>query len=716
MHLLSLETAVAPYQDNAYQEVAIVRILRFMTEHQPQLHITRDGYRAVVRLQLAQRKTSSEQQWAELKALFWPPWKQDRTAMDADITADEHGVTSAAATLRRMREAGYRATEWERTAELLAGWDVDGTPTIQTRALLGTGSIRFRSGSAIWAARIAATRTAQEAWAAYLAFEDARLPASDDVHLAIAQKLHGEEERQRKPAVRDRPDVEPASQRQRLLPGDTKEVQPLPPSTHLYTYTRLPVPTVEGFARHLQDRHIKLCGRALAFAVANAARLRLGFWHLHLSSRHVPGIGALLSFDPNASTADVPDPLFIAFIQLLCRFSNVPLNTLPGRTRSASFRSHKPLLLDGQRLSPLNPHHPIVFALELLRARKLTSRQPWNAVLQALSRDATLKSMRFLRATDTPSTAENEVLEHSRGAIVAYRLVTRTLSLLQDVHVDLDSRGFHCLCLAVENATIACWTILRSDNDISNTPPGSNPLATTSTHEANALLRSNNHVKRLKGMFNTLIGGPSDNNNNPSHLSSAKDTPIPRPPHDPRLPSPLSPPLPLLHIPSTALLHAYVRALGWIADHAGLLALVEWMVAHRDELGAQWSRERNGGRGMLRKVFVAVRVFLERSWFGEEEVLLLLGGKRDFEGRGGGAGIGGEGDGGEGAAAAFPPPSSRRVKNLRVLEGAASAEVVAEVQALVEGVEGWQGWPTDEEVARYCRDRRFEQIRELVAR
>ncbi|KAK1825067.1 hypothetical protein LTR12_000608 [Friedmanniomyces endolithicus] len=708
MHLLSLETAVAPFQDNPHQEAAIVRILRFMTEHQPQLQITRDGYRAVVRIQLAQKKTPGEQQWAGLKALSWPPWKQNRTAMDADITAEEHGTTAAAATLRRMREAGYRPTEWERTAELHAGWDVDGTPAIQRRALLGTGSTRFQSQSAVWAARIASTRTAQEAWAAYLASEDALVPPSDDIHYAIVQMLYGEEKRQRTSANREKSEDEPSEQRERLLPGDAKEVVPLPPSTHLYTYTRLPVPTVEGFVRHLQSRHFQLGHRALAFVVAHAARLRLGFSYLEASLSHIPGIDTLLSFDLDASTAVVSDPLFTAFIQLLCRFSNVPLNTLGGKARSASFRTHKPLLRDGNMFHPLNPRHPIVFALELLRARGTTSPQAWNAVLQALSRDATLESMRFLRTADTSLSAESDLLGHSRGAITVYGLVSRTLSLLQDAHTDLDSQGFHCLCLTVENLAIGCWTILRSDVDETTAPKRGKSrglLEPTAPQDANTLLRSDSHVKRLKGMFDTLIGVAPKTAKSPHPSTAADDSSIPPPPPTTALPPPG--PLPLLHIPSTAVLHAYVRALGWMADHAGLLSLIRWMVAHRDELNPQWSRERNS-REMLRKALTASRVFLERNWLQETEARTKI----DQGELSASAGVGG---GGDDASAASPPPDPK-VQNLQMLEGAASAEVRDEIEALVNGVDSWRGWPTDEEVARYCRHRRFEQIRELVPR
>ena len=162
MHLLSLPTAVEPYEDAVHQQSAIVRILRHMSNHTPSLQINREGYRAVVRIQLAQGKTTEERHWAELKALSWPPWKQERTAVDALVTHKSHGVSRAAETLRQMREAGYPPHRWEKAAKLYTGWDLDGTPTVQTRASLGSGSF-YKKDAAIWVARIATTRTVQEA-------------------------------------------------------------------------------------------------------------------------------------------------------------------------------------------------------------------------------------------------------------------------------------------------------------------------------------------------------------------------------------------------------------------------------------------------------------------------------------------------------------------------------------------------------------------------
>ncbi|KAK5689783.1 hypothetical protein LTR17_026149 [Elasticomyces elasticus] len=678
MSLMSLETAVSPFQDKVYQEAAVVCILRFMTEHKPQLQITREGYRAVTRIQLAQKKTASEQQWAELKALSWPPWKQDRTAMDAGITADEHGISTAAATLNRMQEAGYSPMAWERTARLLAGWDVDGTPTIQTRALLGTGFPRLHFDSAVWSARITTTRTAQEAWAAYLAFEDTQLPPSDDVHIAILQKLYGEEERQRQ-SNQPQASVSDAEQRRRLLPGDTKEVEPLPPSTHLYTYTRTPVPTVEAFVGHLRNRGIQLKNHVLAFVVARAPRLGLSLEYLRGSIAQYPDIANLLWHGPRYNTNSIPESVFAAFIELLCRYSNVPWNGHYHRSVSLGPHFARPSTFDGQKL---NPHHPLVLALELLRARGTVSRLPWNSVLRALGRDATVASMRFLRTTEQASEPEKDTqVAKSHGTILVHSLIRSTLNLMQNQHVDLDSKGLHYLCVATESATIACWTVLGSEAGSADDTSHNRAIV----HEAEDILRRRFHTNHLKGQFWILVVG------NQHEVKSSRTTIDSKHTHG----SATRAPLPLLRVPSASLLHAYVRALGWAGEHSLLLELVQWMVLRKEDLHVQWEQERNG-REALRLVIVALRVFLERTWL----ISVVRNSRRS---------------GTElvhnnmGAFSSNPRPGP-----LQMLETPAPAEIIAEVKALLDGVGEWPSWPTDEEVVRYWKDKRFKQIRALM--
>lgn len=666
MHLISLDTAVHPFRDAVYQEAAIVRILQFMTDHDPPLQLNREGYRAVVRVQLAQQKTGDERQWAELKALSWPPWKQERTAMDADITPEAHGISRAANTLRRMYEAGYGPLDWDKVAQLYAGWDLDGTPTIQTRVLLG--EVR-KFVPAIWTARISTTRTAQEAWAAYLAFEDTNSKPNSDVFLAIFKRLHGEEQRQRKQRMANESQRGATDPHKRVLPGDRREVDPPPPSTHLYTYVRRPVPTVEEFFNYLRERRLVLKIDCLSFLVANAASVQLGLLYLRSGETKHPSIQHLLTYHPTSAVRSVPLPLFNAFIDFLCKCSNVSLDKVLRAHEQPIGKICSPPLLQGQKL---NLKHPLVHAIELIRLRQPIARPAWNHVLKALCRRTSLHSMRFLHNTQmTSEETVPAIYEEGRGAMLAYRLVRRVLSMMQHTSLVLDESGFYPVCLATENMSFATWRMLKEDiNNLPQIAPNMPPSKTREhVREAVDLLRSSNHPARLKGLFESLTGNVEGN----APCVSVDDTNAQYTNFPPRL----------LVVPNPAILHAYIRALGWMGDHSGLLALTHWMVEYRDGLEEQRRAYRNGEM-VMRRAIVALRAFLERAWLR-------------------GVSCSTRQEGGE--------PSDRRVKILQRLERRAEEDVLLEVERLVEGVEEWYGWPDDEEVDEYCRNPSHREIR-----
>lgn len=671
MVLMSTSSAVQPLKHANHQETAVVHVLRYMAEHDPPIMLTRPGYRAVVRVQLSQQKTADERQWAELKALSWPPWKVDRTNKDSLITPD-HGISRAGHTLARMREAGYAPQAWEKAAEIYAGWDVDRTPSIQVRtaAHLDFG---HSSDELIWAARIKSTRTAQEAWAAYLAYDDGKQQSSSVVHLAIFEKLFAEEHRQRcvnKPGRRA--DSDESRILELLLPGDSKEISPLPPSSHLYTYTRTPPPTVEDLFRKFEANGVAVSGHCLAFIVRNAASLQLGFQYLQWGQRSHPQIKSLFSYDHGEALTGLPDIIFAAIIELLCRHSAVSLSTVMSNADLLHLKSLKNATLDSKTL---NRYHAVVCAMELLRVRTSTLRPAYNAVLRALCRDRTQVSVRWLiiaSEQEATLTADEVQLEKNRNQFVLYRMVGRTLSLMQDASVSLDASGCHYLCLAVENVAIASWNVVKykydrdSTHDDSHKPKARNPAIVT---EVYTLLRQSTPTSRLKHEFSTLVGQEIyaiTESRATTDMSSA----LPR----------------MLTTPSPGLLHAYIRALGWMGDHEAICLTVKWMATHHIELVAHVNMDRNGKR-MMRRFVVALRAFLERSWMAGADV-------PDTQADDTGA-------------------TKRTRLYLARFEEPASQSVVEEIKTLVESVDEWQGWPSDEEVERYCRDERFEQIRRL---
>lgn len=265
--------------------------------------------------------------------------------------------------------------------------------------------------------------------------------------------------------------------------------------------------------------------------------------------------------------------------------------------------------------------------------------------------------------------------------------------MMQEIHVDLDTMGFYYLCLATENLAYSCWKLLREDvshGELGQVKPLDLGLV---VHDANALLRSTNHVTRLKGLFQVLVGSQD-------HVAVTNPSSSAVPDHGIGLALPR-----LLATPGPALLHAYIRALGWLGDHDGLVILVEWMVEHRAELAAKRAQDRNG-EVMMRRAVVALRVFLERSWL--PQFAQPQEPHTDNE------------DGTLDADAVDDTrpqpkqsPHDLRLRNLRRLESGASTDMIEKVEHLVNSVEDWSGWPSDEEVERYCRDSRFEQIRNM---
>ena len=675
MRLIAVPSPTSIFKSNVYQEAALVRILRFMSEHNPPLQINREGYRAVILIQLAQKKTANEQQWAELKALSWPPWKEDRTAMDADITLEHHGISKAGETLQRMREAGYAHKEWERVASIYAGWDTDGTPTIQTMVNLGTAGERFRSGAALWIARITATRTAQEAWACFLACEDERLPRNQDVLLAVFRKLHKEEIRMR---VSEK--IKERLAFRKIYPGDSKEVEPLPPSTHLYTYTRTSPPTVEAFYHQLRASGVVFEGHCLAFLVSNATSLRQGFHYLLASAERYPIIRSILFLeDPGATdVSKLPAPLFVAVIELLARFSNVPISSALEERRRCSIGPNLP---DGLRP---NMDHALVQAIEILKMHResFSSTFAWNAVLNALGNESSLENMHSIIATSDHKSAGPLTQEMRKwgGAIAAYWLARKVLGLMEERHLALDGAGFLALCQVVENAAVGSWMIMRDAREEREKRAG---RLEPHVERAWEFARRASHARYLQREFRLLVGDADDGD-----VARTK-----RPVNDTDGDQRHTWTMELLEVPNPALLHAYIRALGWLANFQGLVNLVRWMAENRDALAERRSRDRNG-EVMMRRAVVALRVFAERSWLAHASGRKVPGHVDDVGAHKGPDSIG------EGMETSMASDLGR-------LEVPAPEDVVDDMMRVIGGVEDWGGWASEEEVEVYCRDGRF---------
>lgn len=272
LSLFSLPTHDRPFKSLSLLQRSQFLLLRKMASLK--LPITREGYRALTNVQLAHRKTESEIAVARSLATTWPPWPIVRDGHAASISVTIRPLSRAAQVLQQMVEAGYPWQGWEAEAAVLSGTDTDLSPTIQTRSFYhGRRATTAEDPCALWAVRVRATRTVEEAWSVFLAAREANELAPEVWEEMFAKLLAAAKGRLRRDAHRERLErikaawqegdevarwkVGKALQKwdlvqklrvvreKQVFPGDGTEVRVAPVSPSDGIYIDLPVPGVE---------------------------------------------------------------------------------------------------------------------------------------------------------------------------------------------------------------------------------------------------------------------------------------------------------------------------------------------------------------------------------------------------------------------------------------------------------------------------------------
>jgi hypothetical protein len=378
-----------------------------------------------------------------------------------------------------------------------------------------------------------------------------------------------------------------------------------------------------------------------------------------------------------SNLAQLPDEVFAAMVHLSARFA-----MHPNPKRAARYKHLFLLSLLSSRdhgLTGLNTASGVARAAELLYLRPASSAQIYLNLLSALASQSRSINLHIDHQLDinegiTEASKHLQSVSLQAGALVAYDLMRRTLTLYTEHHHSLDMPMFIPICQCTEHAAWAAWFLLRNELDPQPSTTGNlhpNHLL-DAIDKAKSMVTNKTAARYLVKQFNHLVGtdtGPLADS--PSSVE-ADSPPIPR----------------LLAIPSSVVLHRYIRALGWLGAYDELLALVKWMCAHQVELATRRSQDR-GGEKYLIQALVALRVFLERSWIVEPERKDELGGdleKKDAKKK-----------------------DEEIVSILERLRRPAERELVDECRELVESVEEWGGWATDEEVRAYVKNKsRFE--------
>ena len=598
LSLLARPCAIDPYNSVAVQHRAIFHLLREMTQFKPVLIVTREGYQAIIRVQTARGKTPAEREWAGFKAESWPPWKEEKLGIDAE-RGNEGKSSKTMQAIRHMMEAGYAMTVWERAATIVGGWDLDRTPTIQTRTLLprpslfpmrrlvpglsGSQALSVFSDPVIWQARIRATRTLKEAWACFLACREYGVKPDKYVYFEMMQKLvfgHFN-------VGSDSPD---GPRTDEVFPGDGKEVWPEPTSPRDVIYVKSDPPTPEEFLRQMIRENVRASKSMLVLVLKYTVSLNAGhacLWHSELTE---PQIRSLVYIGNDRFPyrkqllREVPDNVFAAFIGFLCRFSQPKK-----KDRATSWKSSFPVLFPtqgrpGKRYDPdssLVSARGLSHATFLMRLRMPRYLPAWYSFISALQR------RRMFRRPILPVPLQR---------VFGWKEIMQVLQWMKGIGLQVDIRGFELLCQELartlqayaeheELTERAFWAMQGFAPNTSPEHPWSN---------LREMFKSS--IRSLDNQFYQMV---SPWGHSPLILDN-----IIKPPKR-YLPS-----VPAL-VPSPHTLHSFIRVLGYANDRERLMKLLRWMKQAEGDLQVAMEN-RSSGRLRMRLCVVAFRVFLQR--------------------------------------------------------------------------------------------------------
>ncbi|KAJ6141240.1 hypothetical protein N7470_010136, partial [Penicillium chermesinum] len=615
--LLSYPSRTYPFRSMFLHQRAQFELLGVMASHKPVLPIMRTGYRGVAAVQLAHKKTSAERQSAELKAPSWPPWKEERLGIDSQ--RGNEGIHSRAISiLSQMTEAGYSHRLWEDFNRILAGWDTDSSPTVQTRTMVSRARSLLNSGYEVndprlWPARIRATRTVREAWACFLSYQTLSLESTEAAYpteaayAAMAERLI----RGRKLAWSEPNDHSDS------LPGDGPETYPEPSSARDIIYVQTEPPTPEVFLEEMRSQGIPFSGALLALLLQTAPTFQAGLDYLRNSDLTDKQVAALCTIWQHGwqyrrhsvnAIEGIPGFIFASFIHFLCRYSEMSIHTLarevftPFRPQSLINARRRHGVADSYRelprgapvcvLSDLPADLPLKYypglfyhAIHLLRSSPSLSPQAWRNLI------GTFEYTRMFRQRRTD---EGKCLYR----IIVWYATVEILGWMQSQNLGTDPEMFHNLCRAFTRAVVAGT---KYPHLLSTASELRHQGSTLSENSGSLESLVDNGLFLLKKKFDSLVL-PNREISSVAQRSVFTTDDLEETYFDEPT---------LFHTPFYSTLHAFVRALGTAGDDAGLVELLGWMSqvsASLDEL----ADERRNGLWMREQTLQAIRLYLER--------------------------------------------------------------------------------------------------------
>jgi hypothetical protein len=590
---LGRPSKIHPYRSSRYQEQAQFNLLRKMGELVPAIPITERGYKALTAVQLRRGKSPQEQDWAKLKTTNWPPWKVSHTALDEDKDRG-YGTSRAGQIIDRMREAGYTGGAWSDVSQILAGWDTDGSPTIQTRKVLPRailGDLDPSSSkyfSLVWQSRIQSTRSVNEAWAGYLAFES-NMQNQNQAHghghgagpyIALAEKIYSHSKQAERVS---KPGFKPS--RRQALPGDGKEVSIAELSPNESVYIPRKPPSIDEIIDTMVERGVHMSSTQLSVMASIAPDQHAFRKCLTLVPGALAGFWTLTN--PQTSTVQSKvQGVSGAVFRAVCIFLLTNRHqSFVRRLAYSCVQQHPPPNMPASFV-------PIYHVWSLLRYR------PHNSGLWE----------QLLRATYASSGLAEE---ESRYSLQAVQTSVQCSQVMKDMLLDLDESIGHVhpdilipVCGSLELAirtSLSIHSKTAIEDESSTSADADSHMDDGNATELNKFI--GNTTTYIRQQFYKSLHDRQEADywaRNQRRESVASFTSLSKQ-HD--LPE-------LLTTPRPALLHAYVRCLGMLGDWAGLQNFAFWLSAHWKDLQKAID-EKHGGSAMFRRTLVAMRVMLE---------------------------------------------------------------------------------------------------------
>lgn len=367
-------------------------LLEYSSGLERSLIIDRTSFRAVRTTLLGLKKSEPEQMTAVRYAKTWPPYIKQLDGIDE--TRDEHEFLSRSVKAGILkRSEGYADEPADRVLETLGGGGPGEFVTIQSRSAVPQGLDFSRLNLFTeWAARVKATRNANEAWQSFLDPPHSGLKPNYQVYAEMFSKLLSVE-------------ADPTSS---ILPGAARETFPYDePNLTEYEQERKRPPSVpELYQRMLRDgnRPVHHC---LSLLIRKAPSLSWAAQYLNDSPLDRDAVRDLTeSFSPNyENLVRIPIPIFASYLALLC-------SQQPRRRWTAAHgsRPHREHVLRYDRLNK---------AIRLLFARAGPKRKPattlWFIVMRALAHDKLVLRPYVSQAED-----DVDALKMMRGLFDAY--------------------------------------------------------------------------------------------------------------------------------------------------------------------------------------------------------------------------------------------------------------------------------------------------------